>query len=469
MALQSTFRKSTIGLFFVLVSVKLLAQTSDDLYRKPLKEVLVEIESRYTVKLKYSEELVKDRWVNFADWRFRKEVGKTLSNVLTPLDMVFTKEAENTYKIKKYEYWRKTVEDGKQQLDSLATLYADAASWEKRRSKLRACMYEALKLSSLPKQPDSKPIITAIRKMNGYSVENVALEIVPGLFVCGSLYRPLKHKGKSPIVLCPDGHFANGRYRPDSQYRCAMLARMGAIAFSYDLFAWGESLLQFKLEDHRKSLAMTIQALNSIRIIDYLSSLKDADPNRIAISGGSSGGSQTMLITALDDRIKVSVPVVMLSCYFSGGCPCESGLPIHLCEGGTNNVEIASMAAPRPQLIISDGKDWTDHVPEIEFPFLQNIYGYYGKVDRVKNVHLAEEGHDYGISKRIAMYEFLAQYFGLNINSVKDKTGKIDESLCTIEEESCLYVFGKKGEQLPSHAIKGFEVLEKVFENTPRD
>jgi hypothetical protein len=270
-------------------------------------------------------------------------------------------------------------------------------------------------------------------------------------------------KGKVPVILSPDGHFTNGRFRADAQYRCATLARMGAIVFSYDLFAWGESLFQFAAEDHRRSLAMTIQALNSMRILDYLCSLKEADTSRVGMTGGSGGGSQTMLITALDERIKVSAPVVMLSCYFSGGCPCESGMPIHLCEGSTNNAELAAMAAPRPQLIVSDGKDWTDHVPEIEFPYLQKIYGYYGKESSVQNVHIPEEGHDYGLSKRIALYEFMARQLKLNIDAVKDSSGKIDESKCTIEEEGAMYVFGKDGKRLPAHALKSFTGLEQLF------
>lgn len=440
-----------------------MAQTSDNEYRKSLKQVLQDVETRFSVQIRYPDSLVQDRWVTYADWRFRSDAEKTLTNVLTPLDLAFSKTGDRRYKLKKYEYYRKTVEDGKAQLEQLSALYHDAASWEQRKNALRSCMYQALQLTPLPAKPASAPIVTPARVMNGYTVENVALETLPGLFVCGSLYKPARIKGKVPVILCPDGHFDSGRYRADCQYRCAMLARMGAIVFSYDLFAWGESLLQFNEADHRRSLAMTVQALNNIRIIDFLCALPDADTTRVGITGASGGGSQTMLITALDNRIKVSVPVVMLSCYFSGGCPCESGMPVHLCGGGTNNVEIAGMAAPRPQLIISDGKDWSDHVPEIEFPYLQKIYGYYNKEALVQNVHLAQEGHDYGASKRAAMYRFMAQQLGLNINAAKNKAGVIDESTCTIEKQPALYVFGEKGERLPARAIKGFAQLQKVF------
>jgi hypothetical protein len=440
-----------------------LAQTSDSAFREPLKQVLGEMEKQYGVTISYPDDLVKDKWVTYARWRFKPDVEKTLENILATQDLSFSIAGTKKYKLKSFQYHLKTPEEGKAQLNYLSSLYHDIPGWTKRKETLKACMLEALQLSPLPPKPNSAPIITNKRMMDGYSIENIALEILPGLYIAGSLYKPAKIKGKIPVILCPDGHWEKHRYRPDCQYRCATLARMGAMAFSYDLFAWGESLLQFKTEDHRRALAQTVQALSSIRFLDYLLSLKEADTNRVAISGGSGGGSQTMLITALDDRIKLSIPVVMLSSYHSGGCPCESGMGVHLCGGGTNNPEIAAMAAPRPQLIISDGKDWTAHVPEIEFPYVQKMYAYYGKQDLVKNVHIPQEGHDFGINKRTPLYAFVAQYFNLDIKKIQDASGKIDESKVTIEKEQAMYVFGDNGEQLPANAIKGFDNLVKVF------
>lgn len=448
----------------LFISICSNAQTSDDGFKRPLKDVLSDIEKRYGIAIRYPEALIQDKWITYAGWRYRPDPETTLSNILASQDITFAKEGDKKYKLQSFQYHLKTAEEGKEQLQYFSTLYNDVSGWEKRKAELKACMLSALKLSRLPAKPDSKPIITAVRKMNGYTIQNVAIETLPGLYVCGSLYRPANAKGKMPVILNPDGHFEKGRYRPDAQYRCAMLAKMGAIAFSYDLFAWGESLLQFKTEDHRRAIAQSIQALNGMRILDYLLTLKDADPERIAITGGSGGGSQTMLVTAIDDRIKISIPVVMVSSYHSGGCPCESGMGVHLCGGTTNNVEIASMAAPKPQLVISDGKDWTQHVPETEFPFLQKIYGFYGKTDLVKNVHLPEEGHDYGVSKRKAMYDFVAAQFKLNIAPFKDASGNINESTVTIEKEPAMYVFGDKGEGLPSNAIKNFDDLQKEFD-----
>ena len=246
------------------------------------------------------------------------------------------------------------------------------------------------------------------------------------------------------------------------------MAKMGAMAFSYDLFAWGESMLQFKYEDHRKSLAMTMQVLGSIRIMDYLLSLKEADTNLVAMTGGSGAGSHTTLLAAIDSRIKFSAPVVSLSSYFYGGCPCESGMPIHDCGSRTDNVEIAAMSAPNPQLVVSDGGDWTDKMPEHDFLYLQKMYGYYDKAINVENVHLKEEKHDFGTNKRIAVYNFMAKYLKLNLKAIQDSNGKIDESKITIEKESAMYVFGEKGERLPKNAIFGFENLEKLWKGLKR-
>ena len=209
---------------------------------------------------------------------------------------------------------------------------------------------------------------------------------------------------------------------------------------------------------------MTMQVLNTFRFLDYLLENEPADRNRIAIVGGSGAGSHAMLITALDDRISLSVPAVMLSCYMYGGCPCESGMPVHLCGNGTNNIELSAMAAPRPQLIISDGNDWTSYVPEFEFPLVQRIYSFYGKTDMAENIHFAEEGHDFGYSKRMAVYPFIAKHLKMDINRIKNNDGNIDESDITIEDINSMCVTENKAENLPANAIHGFENLVRVFQ-----
>jgi hypothetical protein len=240
---------------------------------------------------------------------------------------------------------------------------------------------------------------------------------------------------------------------------------MGAVVFSYEMFAWGESLLQFDKEVHHTGLALTMQTWNSIRVLDFLTALSYVDPHRIGVTAASGGGTQSFLITAVDDRISVSVPVVMVSASFYGGCQCESGLPIHSCSDlGTNNAEIAAMASPRPMLVVSESSDWTNTVPEIEYPYLKRVYGLYGKPENVENVHIENEEHNYGITKRLAMYDFMARHLALNINSVKDKTGKVDESKCTIEKYDAMLAFGKEG-KIPANAVRSPDAVWKVIKS----
>jgi hypothetical protein len=450
----------------LLIANNLFAQTVEENYRKPLKEVLTQVENRFHVKLSFDEKLVTDRSVNYAQWRFKDDVEGTLQAVLAPLDMVFSKSGESAYKIEAFQYHRRSVEEGQKHLNRLLSLYPTLPEWWKRRAELQRCILSTLGLFPLPAKTNTTPIFANKRILNGYSAENVAIETLPGVFVSGTLYRPLKGKGPFPAVMLAQGHGESQHYGESSQLLSATLARMGAVVFSYDMFAKGEESLQFAFEDHRSILAPTMQTLNSIRILDFLSALPYVDSKRIGMTGASGGGTQTFLMTALDARITVSAPVVMVSSWFFGGCPCESGMPIHSCgEWGTNNVEIAAMAAPRPLLIVSDGGDWTANVPENEFPYLKKVYTLFGKPELVENVHLEKEGHDYGPSKRQAVYAFLARQFSLNINAVKATSGLVDESKSSVETKSAMLVFGENGERLPAHAIHGIEALKALLKN----
>lgn len=438
-------------LFAASLSAEAQTQTFETAFARPLNEVLTDIQNRFGIRLKYDIDTV-GKVLPYADFRIRPySVEESLTNVLSPFDYKFVKQTGNIYKLKAYEYPRRTDADGEKMLAYLNTLYADKEAFELRADSLRKEVRQRLGIDLLLAQcVESKPILSKVRKYDGYTVQNFALETLPGLYVCGSVYAP-KLKGKHALIICPNGHFGGGRYREDQQQRMGTLARMGAVCVDYDLFGWGESILQVGSAAHRSSAAHTIQAMNGLLILDYmLAARKDIDRKRIGVNGGSGGGTQTVLLSALDDRFMASAPVVSLASHFDGGCPCESGMPIQLAAGGTCNAELAAIFAPRPQLVVSDGGDWTASVPTLEYPYLQRVYGFYDAKDKVTNIHLPKERHDFGPNKRNAVYTFFAEVFGLNRNM-------LDETKVTIEPESAMYSFGEKGELLPESAIRSFD------------
>ena len=421
----------------MLLSMSAGAQTFENKFTRPLSDVLNDVSARFGIRLKYNVDTTGLK-LAYADFRVRPySLEETLNNILSPFDFKAVKQNDKLYKIKPYEYPRRQPEDGQKMISWLTSLYSNKTEWEARRDTLRKEVRERLGIDKLlPLCSKEKPEYSKIRKFDGYTVQNFRLKTANGYTVCGSIYAPMS-KGKHPLIICPNGHFSNGRYGKVQQLRLGTLARMGAICVDYDLWGWGESADEVGSKAHQTPEAHVMQALNGIRILDWMIQRKDVDTKRIGVNGGSGGGTQTVLLTVLDDRFTAANPVVSVSSWFDGGCPCESGMPIQLAGGGTCNAELAAMFAPKPMMLVSDGGDWTSTTPELEYPYLQRIYGFYGATDKVSNIHLPKERHDFGDNKRNAVYKFFIDNFKLDAS-------KLDESKVTIEDENALRFTPKK-------------------------
>ena len=239
---------------------------------------------------------------------------------------------------------------------------------------------------------------------------NVAFESVPGFFVTGNLFRPLEVKGPCPVVLCPHGHFPNGRYEPDQQQLCATLARMGAVVFSYSMIGYNDSTQV----PHHTPCAFTLQLWNSMRAVDFVSSLEGVHAKRIAVTvrraAGRNRSCSRRSIPAWPSPARWSwFPRTSTAAACArAGCRCIAALATL-----PTTPRSPPCSAPRPLLVVSDGKDWTKDVPTREMPYLKSVYRLFAAEAKVENVHLAGEGHDYGPSKRQAVYAFLARHLGL--------------------------------------------------------
>lgn len=343
---------------------------------------------------------------------------------------------------------RLSEEQARQQLAGFAATWHTREEWQARAANIRAGILRGANLSPLPTRCDLKPIIWGRQQRRGYTVENVAFESLPGFFVTGNLYRPTDATGRHAAMLCTHGHWdGTPRVMEMMQNRCVGLARMGVVAFAYDMVGYTDSTQM----EHKNRLSLTLQIWDSMRALDFVTTLPEVDSARLGCTGESGGGTQTFLLAAVDDRLGLSVPTVQVSAHFFGGCICESGLPIHhSATHDTDNVEIAALFAPKPQLLISDGKDWTHNVPKVEFPYIQSVYKTFGAEDEVENAHFAEEGHDYGPTKRQAMYRFVAKHWGLN-------AAQADETDSVVPGDS-LRVFNSDHPR-PADALQGAEAI----------
>lgn len=358
-----------------------------------------------------------------------------------------------------------TEPEGASKLATLTKRMDTKADWQAHADSLRKHLRKGMELDVLPARTPLNPRFRNKKVLDGYTVESVVFESLPGFFVTGNIYKPAgKFRKKSlPLILSPHGHFPAeddyGRFMKDIQYGAASFARMGAIVFAYDMVGWGESVQL----PHKHQKVLAFQTWNSMRAIDFLLTLPEADPERIAVTGASGGGTQTFMLAALDERVKVSVPVVMVSAHFFGGCSCESGMPVHK-NGNTvyTNVEIACSIAPRPMLLISNGTDWTKNNESIEYPFARHVYDLYGKLSSVQLAHFSTEGHDYGKNKRLAAYNFLAKHLGLNLDKIKNANGQISEDFVTLQPRNELTFF--KAEE-SAQLLKGDEIYDIFVES----
>lgn len=416
----------------MLLTLGVSAQTYETQYRRPVSDVMKEVASRFGVKFRFDSDVdTAGVMLSYADFRIRPySLEQTLDNICKHLDWNWWKQNGNLYRIKLYEYPRRHEDEGRQMLDYLTAKYHNAQDWEVRRAVLKKEVRERLQIDAFLDScvKDPKPILSKIRKHDGYTTQNICIELTPGQHVFGTIYASLK-KGKKPLIICPDGHWPS-RYRDDEQQRLATLARMGAICVDFDLYGYGQSAAE--VGDHRTARAHIFQAACGLKLLDYmLTNRKDIDFTRVAANGGSGGGTHTVLLALLDNRITASAPVVHVASHFDGGCPCESGMPVQLAGGGTCEAELAAVIAPKPLLLVSDGGDWTSSTPRLEYPFIQRIFGFYDAKDNVRNIHLPDERHDFGPNKRQAVYDFFADVFAL------DRT-MIDESKITIEPEEVM-------------------------------
>lgn len=336
---------------------------------------------------------------------------------------------------------------------------ATREGWERRAERVRRQLLVTLGLWPMPSRAPLNAMVYGRIERDEYTVEKVCFESFPGFYVTGNLYRPkAAATGKRPGVLCPHGHWEDGRFtdagvdgvrkqivegaerfeeggRSPLQARCMQLARMGCVVFHYDMIGYADSVQipqslahgfakqrpEMNTREHwglfspqaesRFQSVMGLQTWNSTRCLDFLLGLPDVDASRIGVTGASGGGTQTFILSALDPRVTVAFPAVMVSTAMQGGCTCENACGLRV---GTGNVEFAALFAPKP-LGMTSADDWTREMSTRGFPQLKQLYTLLGAADHVLLKRAEHFGHNYNYVSRAAMYAWFNRHLGLGL------------------------------------------------------
>jgi len=331
-----------------------------------------------------------------------------------------------------------------------------ADAWNHRREAIRRRVLVAAGLWPMPRAAATPPEFRAEVDCGDHVVQGVVLESFPGHFVTGSLYRPKgpPPPGGRPGVLCPHGHWPEGRFldvtaerraaeiasggesraeaaRSPLQARCVQLARMGCVAFLYDMVGYADSV-QFPAHRHGPSAELDspapggwgfagaqaalrlqsvfgLQTFNSLRALDFLAALPGVDPARLAVTGASGGATQTIAVAALDDRLAAAFAASMISTSMQGGCTCENAPYLRIGQG---NIDLAALVAPRP-LGLTAANDWTRDLEREGYPDLAGLYRMLGVPEMLEAHFDIQYGHNYNAVARSHCLRFMNRHLGL--------------------------------------------------------
>jgi dienelactone hydrolase len=337
----------------------------------------------------------------------------------------------------------------------------NVGDWHSRAAQLKLRVQVATGLWPMPEKTPLEPVIHGKVTRPGFTVERVYFQSLPGHYVTGLLFRPDKPaETPRPGVLSPHGHGGRQQRHSEAEIkrqiavggehfagsgsmpklaRCAQLARMGCVTFIFDMLGYADSVqishsvahrhkdprpeeaksdtadgwVMYSIDaDLRLQSIMGLQTWNAIRALDFLASLPDVDPERLAVTGGSGGGTQSILLGAIDDRIKVSFPNGMVSTSMQGGCYCEN---CNFLRVGTGNVELAALFAPKPQAMTA-ADDWTKEMMKDGYPELRWLYAMLGNEEDVYCRPMLHFKHNYNYVTRATMYQWMNRHLKLGLD-----------------------------------------------------
>jgi dienelactone hydrolase len=309
-------------------------------------------------------------------------------------------------------------------------LLADQAAWEKYARELRPQILDnvvfrgdAAKWRDLPTKVEWQDTIEA----NGYRVKKFRYEVVPGMWLPGLLYEPAQLTGRVPAIVNLNGHEGDGKANSYIQERCINLAKKGMLAYNYEWFGMGELKTQgnthYRLNqiDFTGTSGLAVFFLAQKRLVDIALQHPNADPARIGATGLSGGGWQTIILSSLDPRIKLAMPVAGYSSFvtrtqFERDLGDSEQTPVDL-GMYADYTHLTAMVAPNPLMVANNARDnccfRADYAQAPLMVAARPIFGLFGDTGRLRAHTNFDDGHNYGLENRETLYRFVAEFFGV--------------------------------------------------------
>lgn len=287
---------------------------------------------------------------------------------------------------------------------------------DRRREELRFHLRMSAGLYPWPEKTPMDTRRETVGVYDGFRIEKIMFETRPGFWSTGNLYLPdPMPEGKRPAILNVIGHWERQRLtredRADYPQQLANFAMMGFICLVTDMIGKVDSRqISHEYGGGEKELWLSnglgVQLWNNIRALDLLTSMPEVDADHIGVTGASGGGSQSLFLALLDERIRAAAPINMISLLMQGGCMCENAPGL---RRETDNGEMCSLIAPRPLFLAGSTGDWTREQETLEAPAIREVYRLYG-ADADFETYYQVADHQYNEKTRHRVYAFFAKH-----------------------------------------------------------
>lgn len=304
--------------------------------------------------------------------------------------------------------------------------------WEARAARVRKEMLALFFRGHPPGLLELPPKVKwkgVLDEQKDYRIKKLVYEGYPGMWIPALLYEPRTLRGKTPVVLNPNGHHTGGKAMAYKQARCINLAKRGMIALNTEFIGMGE--LRADWPHNRRISPLDLCGAGGIAVfylamkrgLDVLLSHPKADLERVAMTGLSGGGWQTIILSSLDTRVTVLVPVaghspVWQRIHYTADLGDLEQIPSDFCTVGDYDV-LAGMLSPRPVLFIYNVRDdccfRAGRTKKSVYEPTKALYERFYNPDNVQfHSNRVPGTHNYDLDNRLQLYRFLNRHFGLD-------------------------------------------------------